>query len=274
MIQFILSMQLLDLVSIFYLLFNAACFLLFIVRELLVGVLLGSVFFQLDTGRDCDNDCYQDRLSLFFFSIVLMLMDHLDDATALVDERLIFYRERGSKAYGTVAYFVSFSLLHFPQMALNTLLYTAAMYPMSELRPDFHYVATFYCFLLLVNFVSFFLAVTVAAASFNTEVILNNAVPILIVNILYAGYLMPIPSMPDWQGSWIPYVVFFRFGFQGMVLNEMSGNDALAFHSVYIDNLGFNDYSVTECGWILVLFLVLQAVAFLVVLYFVDFEQR
>lgn len=239
-----------------------------------MGILLGSVFYQLDTGRDCDNECYQDRLSLFFFSIVLMLMDHLDDATALIDERLVFYRERGSKAYGTFAYFVSFSLLHFPQMALNTILYTAAMYPMSGLRSGFHSIATFYCLLLLVNFVSFFLAVTVAAASFNAEVILNNAVPILIINILYAGYLMPIPSMPDWQGSWIPYIVFFRFGFQGMVLNELSGNGELAFHSVYIDNLGFDSFTVTECGWILVLFLIVQAAALLAVLHFVDFEER
>jgi hypothetical protein len=35
-----------------------------------VGFFYGSVYYQLDTGDDCDANCYNDRMSLLFFSIV------------------------------------------------------------------------------------------------------------------------------------------------------------------------------------------------------------
>ena len=62
-----------------------------------MGLLYGAVFFQLDTGDDCDENCYTDRLSLIFFSLMLMIMGHLPTISELIGDRLVFIRERGAK---------------------------------------------------------------------------------------------------------------------------------------------------------------------------------
>lgn len=241
---------------------------------MVVGFFYGSVFYQLDTGDGCDSACYEDRESLLFFSIILMLISHMDDISSLMQDRLIFYRERGAKAYGTFAYFISVFLLQIPILTLNVLFYSVGLYPLTGLRAGASHYGYFFFFMLVSNYCGMFLACAVAAISKTTEVALSIFPVALTFNFVYAGYLIAIPTMDDWQGKWLPYLSFFRYAFQGMILNEFQDNGNLPESHHYIDQLGFDFISVSGCCGILLLYFGLFMAAFYLALKYVDFEER
>jgi len=69
--------------------------------------------------------------------------------------------------------------------------------------------------------------------------------------------------------------VFYRYAFQGLVLNEFKDNDDLTRADRYLDELGFNDeFSMSNCVTVILVNLGLLAIVFYLALKFLDFEQR
>jgi hypothetical protein len=68
---------------------------------------------------------------------------------------------------------------------------------------------------------------------------------------------------------------FYRYAFQGLILNEFKDNDDLTRADGYLDSLDFNDnFSMGDCVAIILAYVGLFAIAFYVALRFIDFEQR
>jgi hypothetical protein len=253
-----------------------------------VGVFYGSVFFNLEQGSACGNACYADRTALFYFGLMLMCMGHLNSLRFLINDRVLFYRERGSRAYGPVAYAVSVSIPPMLAGVLNVLVFSLATYYMAGLRgvggntedtssgrgDVRHYFGVYYAFLLVTNYLALFFGYTIACISSSTVVALSLFPCFMGLNAIYAGYLVNIPTLTYWQKVWIPYVVFFRYSFQGLVLNEFDGNDALPGADALIDALGFDTLSISTCFAVLVLFLVFFMGAMVLALKYLDFEKR
>ena len=72
-----------------------------------------------------------------------------------------------------------------------------------------------------------------------------------------------IPNLAGFDGRQIPYIVFYRYAYQGLVLNEFKDNDDLTRADEYLDLLGFNDkFSIGYCVAIILANLGLFAIAF------------
>lgn len=241
---------------------------------MMVGFFYGSVYYQLDTGDGCDDNCYTDRMSLLYFSVMLMLMGQMDNISNVIQDRLVYYRERGAKAYSPFAYVVSLVLPNIIVLVFNVLFYSVGMYPLTGLRAGTGHYGYFFYIMLISSYCAMFGAFVVAALAKSTEVALSYFPAYLGFNMVYAGYMVYIPTMDDWQGKWLPYLSFFRFSFQGLVLNEFRNNDDLPDSHDYIDSLGFDFISISGCCVILLLFLCIYAGAFYAAIRYVDFEER
>jgi ABC-type multidrug transport system permease subunit len=239
-----------------------------------VGFFYGSVYYQLDTGDGCDENCYTDRMSLMYFSVMLMLMGQLDSISIVIEDRLVYYRERGAKAYSPFAYYLSTFLIQIPTLVLNVLFYSIGMYTLTGLRAGASYYGYFFFLMLFASYCGMFLAYTAASVSRTTEVALSCFPAVFAFNMLYAGYLVYIPAMEEWQKTWLPYLSFFRYAFQGLVLNEFRNNDDLPESHEYIDRLGFDFISVGGCCAILTLFVGIFANFYYLAIRYVDFEER
>jgi len=250
---------------------SLVCFLYLYYRNIVLGLLYGSIFFQLATGGD--QSCYTNRMALFFFGIMDQLMFHLDTVGIVLNERLLFYRERGAKAYGAFSYWFSLSI---PILVFNLVILpfqTILMYFMAGLR-DGHF-GNYFLILLLANYIGFFVNCLSASISSSTQVALSLIPAIVLFNAFYAGFIVYIPNLAGFEGRWVPYIVFYRYVFQGLVLNEFKDNDDLTRADGYLDSLDFNDnFSMGDCVAIVLAYLVFFAIAFYVALRFIDFEQR
>ena len=123
-------------------------------RHLIIGTFYGTVFYQLPTGNDVAD--YTERLALFFFSLMFVIMGHQQTIPALQEERLIFYRERGSNAYGAFPYWFACWFLMIPTTCINVLLYSVLLYTLSGLRPGLKYFGIFYLAMLLSSYCGLF----------------------------------------------------------------------------------------------------------------------
>ena len=212
-------------------------------------------------------------MALLFFQIMNQFTVHADTIGIVLNERLVFYRERGAKAYGAFSYLFSLTI---PILFFNLMILpfqTILVYFMAGLR-DGHF-GNFFLIILLSNYIGFFVCCLSASISSSTQVALSLIPVFTVFNFYYAGFIVYIPNLAGFEGRWIPYIVFYRYAFQGLVLNEFKDNDDLTRADGYLDSLDFNDnFSMGDCVAIVLAYLVFFAIAFYVALRFIDFEQR
>jgi len=240
-------------------------------RDFMVGFFYGSVFYQLSDG----TEDYVSRLSLIFFSLLLQMMGQMDNISMMMEDRLMFYRERGAQAYGPTAYWVSLWIPQMPMLFMNTLLFCTSLYPLSGLRTDssdkFGY---FFFILLLTSYAAMLGAFTVCSIAESTQAALSFFPMFLVFNIVYSGYLIVLPDLPAWQGDWLPYACMCRYCFQGLVLNEFQNNEKLQFRTQLINMEGFESISINGCIGLLFLMIGIYGSGLLAALTYIDFEQR
>ncbi len=243
-------------------------------RDTVFGFLLGSLFYQLETGDGCDSGCYKNRMSLLYYCVLTLVMGRMALVAGLFQDRLVYYRERGSKVYGSLPYCLSVLLPRMPFTILNVLGFSLCMYPMTGLRSDHDHYGVFFVLMLLNGYCGLFIAYFIIAISSSTTVALSYFPAFLLFNMFYAGFVVYIPVMPDWQSSWIPYISIFRYSFQGLILNEFQHNGDLPESHRYINELGFDVISVQGCCGVLILFIAGLVTAFYLAVTFIDFEKR
>lgn len=243
-----------------------------LVRHVVVSVFFGSIYLHLSTGSGFA--AYTNRMGVLYFNTVFFIVSNLQALPAMLDQRLLFYRERGARAYGTFAYWMSVWLLQVPVMATNVLVYAAILYHMVGLRPGASHFFFFYYVLLLMSLWSVQLAGFIASIAESTQAALSYFPIVMFVNVGFAGYLIFLPRFPAWLGNWGPYVSIMRFAFQSLVLNEFEGNAALPEAGVYLANMGFAQLSKTATALLLLPFYAFFNVAFLGALHLVNFEKR
>lgn len=242
------------------------------VRHIIVGLFYGSLYFQLATGTEPAD--YTNRLGLFFFTIMFLTIGHQQSIPAILDDRLVFYRERGAKAYGAFSYWLSLLTVQVPLVLFNTFLYTVIVYFMVGLRNKSSSLGYYYYFIAATSTTGYFIANLMAAVSPSTQAALSYYPIVLFVAVSFAGFLVYIPRFPDWLGAWAPYISFMRYSFQGLTLNEFDGNSQLPDGSIYISELGFGSLSISTCAGVLFFWLTFYALMFLLALRFINFEQR
>lgn len=241
-------------------------------RHLIIGLFYGSLYFQMDTGTD--PSVYFNRLALIYFSLTFAIVGQQASIPVLIGNRLVFYRERGSNAYGVTAYWFSLWFLELPIIAINMFIYAVIVYYMSGMRSSFNSFLIFYVGLLLVAWTGLFSSLIVACLASSVQIAMGLFPVSLFFATAFAGYMVFIPQFPIWLRCWAPYSSFMRFGFQALTLNEFDSNDSLPDYQEYLNQLGFNGVTVTGCILALAVYVGVYCLGLLVTLKYVDFEER
>ena len=239
-----------------------------VMRYIIVAIFYGTIFLHLKTGIPD----YFSRMSIFFFSLMFLIMAHQASIPQMLNDRLLFYRERGAKAYGALPYWMSTWITQVPIVILATLCFALVIYWMVGFRENGF--GWYLYFMLAVSLCGLFFSQFLAAVSSSSEMALTLTPLLILVIILFAGFLVYVNAFSEWLGYWGPYISFIRYAFQGLVLNEFYDNHNLIYGQNYIDLLGFGDISKESCGAIMVGFVAGMGLAVFVALKYVNFEKR
>jgi hypothetical protein len=203
-----------------------------------------------------------------------MIIGHQQAIPAYMDERLVFYRERGAKAYGAFSYWVTTWILQIPLIFFNVFLYCCICYWMVGLKDTSDAFGYFYIVMVMSSICGLFTAGFVSAISQSTQAALSYFPVVMFFAVSFAGFLIYLPQFPAWLGNWAPYISYMRYAMQGLSLNEFKDNGDLPNGDGYIDELGFQHMNKTECAFIMIPFIILYSSLFLAALKFIDFEER
>ena len=138
------------------------------------------------------QSCYTNRMALLFFQIMNQITVHLDTIGIVLNERLVFYRERDAKAYGAFSYWFSLTI---PILFFNLMILpfqTILVYFMAGLR-DRHFENFFLIYFWPIVFLS-------ASISSSSQVALSLIPVITLFNFFYAGFIVYIPNLAGFEG--------------------------------------------------------------------------
>lgn len=237
-----------------------------------MGLFYGSIFYHLKNGTATDD--YTNRLSLLFFCLMFIVLGHQQAIPALFEDRLVFYRERGARAYGALPYWFSSWFLQIPLIFVNVLVFSAIVYGMANLSNCGGCYGFFFGTLFLCSVTGLFMAQVIASLAPSAQAAISLFPVALFFTVAFAGYIVYIPEFDKWLRVWAPYGSFMRWGFQALVLNELADNGDLPDGQSYIDNLGFESYSKNHCISIIPVFSIAFALVLLCTLKYINFEKR
>eukprot|EP01135_Chromosphaera_perkinsii_P004233 Nk52_evm22s272 gene=Nk52_evmTU22s272 len=195
--------------------------LLFWARVILyiqLALLMGIAWWQISD----DQDHVQDRLSLLFFPLTFLSFMAVAAVPAVVEERLLFDRERANGAYRTAAYALSNWIVSVPFLAIIAVSFTSVMYFMVGLQNEADKFGLFLLNMYLVISVAEALVVLVAAVVPVFVIALTLYSFVLGFFCITQGYFIRIDNLPDYL-SWAQWINFFKYGFEASVYNDFKG---------------------------------------------------
>ncbi len=203
-----------------------------------------------------------------------MTIGHQQVMPIIFDERLIYYREKSAGAYGAFPYWISGMFLRIPLIIVSVLVYSGILYHLAGFNPSAYRFLYFYYFCCVSSFTGFFMCQLLAAITPTAAAGLNMFPMTIYFAMAFGGYATYIPVMPVWLRVWAPYASFFRWGFQGLALNELQENNALSGSQYYINELGFDTFNRKDCAIIVPIFTIITGLSVFLALKFINFEKR
>lgn len=99
-------------------------------RSIMLGIILGTVFLQLDH----DQSGASDRFGLLFFVLIIMGTSANNSVPNVVDGRAVFYREQASGAYRPLSYLISIIVSELPVTLITSILLSVLTYWLAGLE--------------------------------------------------------------------------------------------------------------------------------------------
>lgn len=257
------------------------------VQAIIQAVLFGIIFLRLDYGQSS----LQSRSGL----LMMTLMGATFSTANIVlrnfpSEKALFTKDRSSKVYGVFPYFMGLVNADIFFIVAIPILYSCIIYWMTNLNPGADRFFIFVADMILLNLLGNALGMVVSIAAPDEEIALMFVPLILIIIVMFSGYLLNYDDIPVFL-RWVPPISFMRYGLAVMYFNEFSGvtltctEDEMVSQTIngvltktcptqtgdqYLSGLGMLDVNLGEYFGILIAFLVgLWAMGYLA-LYIVD----
>mmetsp|Transcript_21709 Transcript_21709/g.32220 ORF Transcript_21709/g.32220 Transcript_21709/m.32220 type:complete len:1460 (+) Transcript_21709:30-4409(+) len=191
-----------------------------IIRQVIVGLLLGFLFFQLSD----DLLGAQEVVGLIFFAVLFANLGALAAIPFFFEDRAVYYRERDSGCYYSITYLLSIIIVELPLILMSALAFTVSMYFLVGLNltngglP----IVFFYFTYLGAMLASLGLAQLCAVVSPTAQI--ANAIAALIVSLfsLSAGFLLTRTLIPDYW-IWLYYLSFVTYSLEALTINQVEG---------------------------------------------------
>ncbi|KAL7750114.1 hypothetical protein RI367_004629 [Sorochytrium milnesiophthora] len=192
-----------------------------VIQTLFMALLLGLIWLNIPS-RSLSAQI-QDRAGLFFFITINLVQLHATNfLSVFAAEKQVFEREFSAGYYGLPAYFLSKITVELPSQALTPLIFIGILYFMAGFVADAgRFVMTY---LFCVGLFGCGTAIgTLAASVFGpVEVALVINYAMMLPLMICGGLYVNTPNLSGYV-SWIKYISPMKYGFTGMLKNEMGG---------------------------------------------------
>lgn len=233
-------------------------------KNVVLGLLIGTVFYG---QGDVDSPFYTNGVanaqvysccSIFFFTMMFMVMVNLQAVSYLCMQNVIYKREMASGAYTTGPYWISQLVTGLPLNFLFHTIFVVILYFLVRFPVNVDYFVYFWILLFFGNTCSYYSMVWLAAQS-GRESLAYAVFPILfLLQSNFSGYALTLDNVPPlW--CWAPYLDYVRWVFEGLMVNQWSQYDTDDApvengNGNVLNQYGFEGFDQNNAYWIVLLF--------------------
>eukprot|EP01095_Lingulamoeba_sp_RSL-Kostka_P010783 TRINITY_DN3948_c0_g1_i1.p1 TRINITY_DN3948_c0_g1~~TRINITY_DN3948_c0_g1_i1.p1 ORF type:complete len:680 (+),score=210.21 TRINITY_DN3948_c0_g1_i1:92-2131(+) len=199
---------------------NKAVPLVPVIILLIIGILIGSSFFQVGY----DQQDIQNRVSLLFFLILTSFFIAQPFFEFISSRRILTTHERGASLYSSLVYWLSILINIIPLEVLKGLIFVTCVYWTTNLNDDVYRFGNFLLIysILVVFMVSY--SLMLGSVTPSAEAALGFSSIIFSCMTLFNGFLILEDKIPDYW-LWLSYINPLRYVFKFSMMNEFRDVD-------------------------------------------------
>jgi ABC-type multidrug transport system ATPase subunit/ABC-type multidrug transport system permease subunit len=192
---------------------NKALVLPRVVQSMLMGLVYGSLFYQISVSN------FFLRAALMLILVAQIAFNNLTELPVSVATSKIVYRQAGAGFYPTWSYVAAAAIASMPLVIAETTLLTISAYFMSNMAASAAHYFTFYGIMIVHGLCMsvLFRAITCLVADDASAT--SIATPIIGVATLLGGFLVTMSAMPVWL-RWLMWICPFTWVTRAMANNE------------------------------------------------------
>jgi len=192
-----------------------------IFTNIFFALVLGGIY----SNHNMTQKAIQDKIGILFFIAINQSFSNIVGIINLFPvEKIIVQKEIDSNAYNLISYYVSKVLVELPFAMIGPIIFGVINYWIVGLNPIFTRFMTFIGILILESFTALSLGIFISSLSPSVDIATALAPPLNVIFFLFAGVFINLSDLPK-IAQWFPYISFIRWGFQGLVINEFSGQE-------------------------------------------------
>lgn len=241
-------------------------------QTIVMALLVGSLYFRLNKDEVTTEAqvaaAFQDREGALFFMITNQAFSSFASLNLFLQERELFHRERESGTYRTSSYFFSKTIVEAPLQLFFPILFGVISYWMIGFQSDPTKFAIYIAGLITFMAVAASVFMLIGALAPNIQVAQILAPIFTVLFLLFGGFYVNNNSVPVYY-RWIQYISYFRYGYQIVTYNELSGltfsncqGCSITTGDQELEYLGMGDVSLADnFGYLLAMIFVYRSLA-------------
>jgi ABC-type multidrug transport system ATPase subunit/ABC-type multidrug transport system permease subunit len=198
-----------------------------VMQVLLMGVMAGTLFYQLDAHD------WSDKVCMLFFSLMFIALGNLATIPTVMEQRSVFYKQRDSGFFPTSAAVVAQMLVQIPIQFVETLIFTSLAYFLSGLSRAEH--GSYYLTYVLVAFSTALAIGQIFRLVVHVVPSLAQAQPIcalcVLLFVVFSGLTIKGEDVPIYW-TWLYWINPLAWGLRALAINEFS-SPTYSTHIIY-----------------------------------------
>lgn len=191
-----------------------------IASHVVIALIVGSAFY----GNPESTDGFFARGSVLFIAILMNALTAISEINSLYAQRPIVEKQASYAFYHPATEAMAGVLSDIPIKFMTAIVFNIILYFMTGLRRE---PAQFFLF-FLITFISTFVmsAVfrTLAASTKTVSQAMGLSGVMVLILVIYTGYVIPQPSMKPWF-AWLRWINPIFYAFEILIANEFHGRE-------------------------------------------------
>jgi len=189
------------------------------IQTVVIGFILAAIYSDMENSKTP----VQDEIGILFFVTIFSAFGAMFQAlnTFPVD-RSVVNRERASKMYHLLPYYLARFICDIPARVGQGLLFGCIVYWIVGLNPAASAFFIFCAMLIVEGLTAQGFGICISAISPNEKVSFALAPAITVVLILVSGFYVNQDAVPVWI-SWLKYISHLYWAFMGLSINDFGG---------------------------------------------------
>ncbi|KAJ5115109.1 hypothetical protein NUU61_000868 [Penicillium alfredii] len=215
-----------------------------ILTQIVMALIIGSVFY----GSPNATAGFQSKGATLFFAVLLNALTAMSEINSLYAQRPIVEKHASYALYHPATEAIAGVVSDIPVKFALVVVFNIILYFLAGLRRE---PSQFFIYLLITFIITFVMSAvfrTMAAITKTVSQAMSLAGVLILVLVVYTGFVLPVPSMHPWF-EWLHYLNPIFYAFEILIANEFHGRDfpCSQFIPTYADLSG-SSFSCSSLG--------------------------